>query len=163
MLQREKRVSELTVDTYAEHLVRAGEHISTRQFGQLGSHRLGQADVLKFLRHVVVVAAFAGIVLVVGPEVGNVEVEILCQLNARTETERPGAGNETDVFHVVVRQAILRALHTTTNLDALVHIPFDTGQVFVRTGRKQLLLVISHIGLLVEEVVVAHRSTERRQ
>ena len=156
-------MSELIVDTYAEHLVRAGEHIGTWQFGKLGSHRLRQTDVLKFLRHVVVVATVAGIVVVVGPEVGNVEVEILRQLDARTETKRPGAGNETDVFHVVVRQAVLRALHTTADLYALVHIPLDAGQVFVRTGRKQLLLIVGHVGLLVEEMVIAHRSTERWQ
>ena len=44
-----------------------------------------------------------------------------------------------------------------------MHIPLDAGQVFVRTGRKQLLLAVGHIGLLVEEVVIAHRSTERWQ
>ena len=44
-----------------------------------------------------------------------------------------------------------------------MYVPLHASQVFVRTGRKQLLLVVGHVGLLVEEVVVAHRSTECRQ
>ena len=124
---------------------------------------LGQADVLQLLRHVVVVAAVAGIVFVVSPEVGDVEVQVLGQLDARAEAERPGAGDEADVFHVVVRQAILGALHATADLYTLVHVPLDAGQVFVCAGGEQLLLVVGHVGLLVEEVVVAHRGTERGQ
>ena len=93
-------MSELIVDAHAEDLVRAGEHVGTGQLGQLGSHGLGQADVLQLLSHVVVVAAVAGIVFVVGPEVGDVEVQVLGQLDARAEAERPGAGDKADVFHV---------------------------------------------------------------
>ena len=60
-----------------------------------------------------------------------------------------------DVALVSVTHALACQLDTTTDVEPGERIPFETEEVLVRVMLECLLLVASHTGVLLEEVIVA--------
>ena len=68
-----------------------------------------------------------------------------------------------DVALVSVTHALACQLDTTTDVEPGERIPFETEEVLVRVMLECLLLVASHTGVLLEEVIVADSSCQCRE
>ena len=67
-----------------------------------------------------------------------------------------------DVALISIAHALARQLYTTADIKPVKGIPLKTEEVLIRIMCKGVLLVACHLCLLLEEVIVAHRSGQRR-
>ena len=106
----------------------------------------------------VVVGGFFEIVLVEGAEVGRVELDVVVETEADTDTDAVGVDVEGNVVHHTVVVGIESALHTGTDFPLTSEVVFGTGEELLRATIEEVVLVgVLHtgLGLLVEIVVVA--------
>ena len=111
----------------------------------------------------VVVGGFFEIVLVEGAEVGRVELDVVVETEADTDTDAVGVDVEGNVVHHAVVVGIEGALHTGADFPLTVEVVFGTGEEFLGAVVEEVVLVgVLHtgFGLLVEIVVVAEVEAE---
>ena len=111
----------------------------------------------------VVVGGFFEVVFVEGAEVGRVELDVVIETEADTDTDAVGIDVEGNVVHHAVVVGVEGALHTGADFPLAVEVVFGTGEEFLGAVVEEVVLVgVLHTGfsLLVEIVVVAEVEAE---
>lgn len=80
-------------------------------------------------------------VLVVGPEIGNVDTCVFCYLKFGTKATGIAASHKAHVGEIAaVAEGIMGALSACADCDVFIDVPFHTGQIFLCVASEKFCL-----------------------
>lgn len=115
-------ISEVNIKSYSKHLVGSCELVGAGRCDTVSCQF--ESLLLRFLE-----------VVVCRPEVGNVELHVLCHLDAGTKSDGIAAGDKTHVAEVAsIAQSVVCLLSADTHLYDIVDVVFHSRQIFLRVA-----------------------------